>query len=159
MISIGIDPGINGAVAFIDGRSGKASVFDLPRKTDVHRLDGYALAILLRANASAGEDQRVFVEQLHGSSGHTGGAGMAQTGAMMQSVGIILGAVDCTRFPVHMVTPQRWKKSFGLTKDKKGSLAAARQLYPQLQSDLARVKDADRAEALLIAHWGMRSLA
>jgi crossover junction endodeoxyribonuclease RuvC len=154
---IGIDPGINGAVAFVSDRHtfARACVFDLPRHATEHRLDGYALAALMRKHAPADDETRVYLEQIHAAANHSGGgASMQSMGAMMRSVGIIEGAIDCTRFPLHCVTPQRWKKFFGLTKDKAQSLALARKLYPEMQSSLKRKKDDGRAEAVLLAHFG-----
>jgi crossover junction endodeoxyribonuclease RuvC len=58
------------------------------------------------------------------------------------------------------VQPQAWKKLFGLNgADKKDSLDVARRLYPALGADLARVKDHNRSEALLLAHFGQSRLA
>jgi crossover junction endodeoxyribonuclease RuvC len=54
------------------------------------------------------------------------------------------------------VTPQVWKKSLGLSKDKAESLDLARNLWPD--APLSRVKDNGRAEALLIAEWIRRGL-
>lgn len=152
-IFIGIDPGINGAVAFIGGD--RPRVFDLPRHPFEHRLDGYALAALMRQHAPADEDTKVYLEKVHAVANHSGGgAGMQQMGSMMKSVGIIMGAIDCTRFPLSEIAPRGWKKFYSLDSDKAKSLALARRLYPELQDDLKRQKDDGRAEAVLIAHWG-----
>lgn len=166
MIFIGIDPGIAGAVAFVDGATGKASVFDLPLKHDQQRIDGLALAQLMRRNAPVADDGHVYLEQLHARAS---GGGMPQMGAMMKTVGIILGAIDCTRFELCEVSPQKWKGKFGLIdkfpdprvkqsersrRTKAKSLELARRMYPTLEADLRLVKHDGRAEALLIAHWG-----
>jgi hypothetical protein len=154
MIYAGVDCGISGAIAFLDSRDGSGKVFDLPRHADVHRLDGFALARLIREQIPASEDGCIFIEQIHA----IGGSAMQKMGAMMKSVGIILGAVDCTRIPVHEVRPQAWKKLFALTSDKAECLEMARRLYPELQADLKRAKDHNRGEAVLIAHFGLVSM-
>ncbi|MBB1599504.1 hypothetical protein [Variovorax sp. UMC13] len=167
MISIGIDPGMTGAVAFIDTATGKASVFDLPISPVERRICGLQLARLLREHAPVSIGGRVYLEELHARAG---GGGMQQMGSMMKTVGIILGSIDCTRLPVTQVTPQRWKKFFGLidkpslgvvkktdAQRKAASLTKARELFPALQGDLKRAKDDGRAEALLIAQWGWRN--
>lgn len=161
MIYIGIDPGMTGAVAFIDRTTGEAKVFDLPVRSDEHRIDGLALALLMRKHAPASIGGTVILEKLHARAG---GGGMQQMGSMMKTVGIILGAVDCTKFPLLEVTPQKWKSKFGLVSKhgekktdaqrKAESLKVARRLFPQLVADLKRAKDDGRAEALLMAHWG-----
>lgn len=155
MIYVGIDPGINGAVAFLSSDERyPARVFDLPRRADVHRLDGFALARLIRENVSPDVDGCVFVEQIHA----IGGSAMQSMGAMMKSVGVILGAVDCTRLPIHEVRPQAWKKLYRLTSDKAACLDMARRLYPDLQDALKRAKDHNRGEAVLIAHFGLATM-
>ncbi|OUM00562.1 hypothetical protein [Variovorax sp. JS1663] len=166
MIYIGVDPGIAGAIAFIDGATGAAKVFDLPLKATERRIDGLALALLMREHAPAAIGGRAYLEQLHARAS---GGGMQQMGSMMKTVGIILGAIDCTKFPLVEVTPQKWKGKFGLIdknpdrKQKQSerdrmrkakSLDMARRLFPSLQADLKRAADDGRAEALLIAHWG-----
>ncbi|MDR6886117.1 MULTISPECIES: hypothetical protein [Variovorax] len=164
MINIGIDPGITGAVAFVDSATGRASVFDLPIHPKERRIDGLALALLKREHAPAAVGGRVFLEKLHARAG---GGGMQQMGSMMKTVGIIIGAIDCTKFPLVEVIPQTWKRTFGLieapsafrakktdAERKAGSLVVARRLYPSLEAELRRAKDDGRAEALLIAHWG-----
>lgn len=150
-VYIGIDPGLRGAVAFIDSRGGP-KVFDLAHHPRDHRLDGFALARLMRTMVGADDDAQVYLEKLHARAG---GGGMVQMGSMMQSVGIIQGAIDCCRFPLTEITPQGWKKFYRLDSDKAKSLDMARRLYPDMQPHLARAKDDGRAEALLIAHWGL----
>ena len=162
MIHIGIDPGLTGAVAFVNDQHqhARALVFDLPRHATAHRLDGYALAALMREHSPADEACRVYLEQIHAAANHSGGgASMQSMGSMMRSVGIILGAIDCTRFPLTEVGPQRWKRFFGLDSNKAKSLQLARRLYPELQPALKRAKDDGRAEAVLIAHWGRAQAA
>ena len=88
MIYIGIDPGITGAVAFVDSASGASKVFDLPIKAAERRIDGLKLALLMREHAPTSIGGRVFLEQLHARAG---GGGMQQMGSMMKTVGIILG--------------------------------------------------------------------
>lgn len=169
MIFIGIDPGIAGAVAFVDGGSGESKVFDLPIHSTQRRIDGLTLALLMREHAPAAVGGRVFLEQLHARAS---GGGMQQMGSMMKTVGIILGTIDCTRFPLEEVTPQKWKGTYGLidkpslggkrktdSQRKAQSLDVARRLFPGLHADLKLAKHDGRAEALLIAHWGLRNKA
>jgi hypothetical protein len=154
MIYCGIDPGINGAIAFIDSARGASRVFDLPRHPVTHRLDGFGLAKLIRENIPATETGVIFVEDIHA----IGGSAMQSMGAMMKSVGIILGAIDCTRIPMHEVRPQTWKKLYRLTADKSACLDMARKLYPDLGDSLKRAKDHNRGEAVLIAHYALAML-
>ncbi len=61
------------------------------------------------------------------------------------------------REPVVAVNPTVWKKVFGLHTDKDGSRDVALRLYPS--APVGRVKDHNRAESILIAHWLMRERA
>lgn len=63
--------------------------------------------------------------------------------------GAALGAVAASFVPSKLVQSRWWKRQYGLTADKETSLELARQLFPD--APLKRKKDADRAEALLLA--------
>ena len=56
------------------------------------------------------------------------------------------------------VRPQVWKKYFNFKKGKDESRIKALELYPALASQLARVKDHNRADALFIALWGLEDI-
>lgn len=58
-----------------------------------------------------------------------------------------------------IVNPQVWKRTFGLKSDKDASIACALRLYPSAAKFLARKKDHNRSESILIGHWLMRELA
>jgi len=51
------------------------------------------------------------------------------------------------------VTPQSWKKHYRLTANKDDARLRAIHNWPRLSDELSRKKDADRAEALLIAKY------
>ena len=166
MIVIGIDPGLTGAVAVVD-HAGVRAVFDLPTmpvpgvgpKALVKRkIDGRALCQLLLKHCPASEGKpRVFLEKVN----TMGGANNAvQTqGSLMRSLGAIESVVECLNYPVEQVAPQSWKKQFGIGSDKAKALEAARKLHPEALADLKRAKDHNRAEAVLLAHWGRGELA
>lgn len=58
---------------------------------------------------------------------------------------------------VHMVNPQTWKKLYGLGSEKDASRACCLRLYPN--APVTRVKDHNRAEAVLIGHWLLKEIA
>lgn len=67
-------------------------------------------------------------------------------------------ALQARGLDVRVVGPAAWKRDVGLygrafTKD--DSRARALLLYPTLEAELRRKKDHGRAEALLIAAWGL----
>jgi crossover junction endodeoxyribonuclease RuvC len=153
MIILGIDPGITGAVAAID-RAGWPQIYDLPTTPLPgaglvrRRIDGRALIEILRALVPPGEVAQVHVEQV----GAMGGKNNATQTVF--SLGRTLGAIEAlceaARWPIAMVQPKAWKEFYGLGKDKGAALELARRLYPD--APLPRMKDHNRAEALLIAH-------
>jgi crossover junction endodeoxyribonuclease RuvC len=66
-------------------------------------------------------------------------------------------AVASSFVPTEYVSPQKWKRHFGLTSDKDESRRAASRLLPKSAHLWARVKDDGRAEAALLAIYGART--
>jgi hypothetical protein len=77
----------------------------------------------------------------------------------MRTLGAVEAVLEVLRLPPTMLHPKTWKGFFGLDSEKGGSLASARALYPDVAARLARAKDHNRAEAVLLAHYGLRKLA
>lgn len=166
MIVIGIDPGLTGAVAVMD-HNGVRAVFDIPtmpvpgagpKALVKNKIDGRALCQLLLKHCPASEGKpRVFLEKVS----TMGGANNAvQTqGSLMRSLGAIETVIECLNYPMEQVAPQSWKKQFGIGSDKTKGLEAARRLHPEVLADLKRVKDHNRAEAVLLAHYGRMEVA
>jgi crossover junction endodeoxyribonuclease RuvC len=67
-------------------------------------------------------------------------------------------ALAAHQVPVQYVTPAKWKKYFGLSKNKGSSRGLAIQRFPQVSDKFSRVKDDGRAEAALIALYGKENL-
>ncbi len=163
-IFVGIDPGLTGGLAWID-HTGRCGCEDLPTKPlpggglITKRIDGRALADMLLRVIPAGESVHVTLEQV-GAMGGKNNAMQIQaslTGSL-QSIQVVL---DILRLTPHMVSPQTWKSHYGLKRKpeekdsawKRRSLELARKLYPGADLPLARSQN--RAEALLIAHFGL----
>jgi crossover junction endodeoxyribonuclease RuvC len=87
------------------------------------------------------------MEQVHSMPNQ----GVSSTFSFGRAVGVISAVCELTNYPFHLVTPQRWKKHFGLTADKNEALDLARKLFPAAKLKLK--KDINRAEALLIAEY------
>lgn len=171
MIVIAIDPGLSGACSVFD-HNGLKVVFDLPTmkipgvgpKAMVQKkLDGRAFLDALRQHWPATEKACAVIEAV----GTMGGANNAvQTqGSLLRTLGAIESVLECLRAPLTYAYPQTWKGFYGLIdsnlKDrerKAKAMECARRLYPDC-TDLARVKDHNRAEAILIGHWYRRKVA
>lgn len=170
MITVGIDPGLTGALAFI-GR-GSVHIEDIPTLPVPggglvsRRIDGRRLAEIVRHHCPADAAVLVCCEAV-GVMGGQNNAVQTQ-GSLLRSLGAIEAVFDVLRWPCVMVSARAWQKHFGLIgkkaeKRERGTLPAAiltaRTLYPNAAHQLQRVKDHNRAEALLIAHFGMGSMA
>ena len=164
MIVIGIDPGLTGAVAAINTATGACVVHDLPTVVlegnglVKRRIQGRDLARLLLQLVPADGGARVFLEQV-GAMGGQDNAVQTQASLAGTFMGIRC-VLDIRGWPVELVQPQRWKGTYGLKRkpEEKESaykgrhLQIARALYPAAPLSLA--KHHNRAEALLIAHYG-----
>lgn len=157
MIWIGIDPGVSGAVAAIGPNS--CDVEDIPTiemggtGRTVRKIDGLALAKMLRRFVPAGEPCMVVLEDVHVMPSSKSGS--AANTSLLHSKGVIEGVLAVLRMQTELVNSRKWKGIYGLDSDKKASLEKARTLYPVLaKSRLARVADHNRAEGLLLAHYG-----
>lgn len=159
----GIDPGKRGAVAVIDPAiEGLLSVLDLPLVTDGgsaasprEELDCRQIAIWMRATGSI---DRVFIERASpmpstdGESRPKGSVGAFNYG---RADGMLHAVCVMMNWERVLITPQTWKKYFGLVgPNKDNSRNLAMQKFPKAQWLFKRVKDHQRAEAALIALYG-----
>ncbi|MBK7023994.1 MAG: hypothetical protein IPH41_10970 [Sulfuritalea sp.] len=129
-----------------------AHVFDmptLPTSTGRRAIDAAALAELLRQNAPA----FCVVERV----GARPGEGATGAFSFGHSFGSVLGVLAALRVPHAIVQPQVWKRAAGIPAgaDKRVSIATAKQRLPDAAHHLTRVKDDGRAEALLLAWYGV----
>lgn len=157
---IAIDCGLEGAFAALHPEFAP-EVGDLPVMSDeaTKWIDGRKLLTLLNPHVAYGT---IFViERLQAMPKN----GSIASFSMGITFGSLLVAVQQFDKPMHLVHPRVWKRKMGLsgrdefgekksdTKRKHESLFRARELFPQLSGDLTRVKDHNRAEALLLAHY------
>ena len=70
------------------------------------------------------------------------------------TAGQLEGVVQCLNLPHTLVSPADWKKALKLTSSKEQARAAAIRRWPDAAPLLKRVRDHNRAEALLIARYG-----
>lgn len=152
---VGIDPGLSGALAILD-HDDVLLLEDLPtvQFSDArikHRLDGVGLTAMLKPYAV--DVLLAIVEKVAARPGE------APSGAFSfgYSSGVISGVLGALQIPVTTVQPAVWKKVMGLGSSKDLSRSRALELFPTMADKLARKKDHDRAEALLLAEWGRRT--
>jgi Holliday junction resolvasome RuvABC endonuclease subunit len=150
---LGIDPGCYGALALLDGDQ-LVRVVDMPRimvrrgKTDKAEVGGHELGEILRELAP----DLVVLEQVYGVTGQSASAAFN----FGRACGVAEGACKALGRRVEMAPPASWKRALGLAPGKDAARAMAVELWPEHVWLFKRVKDADRAEAALIALWGYR---
>ena len=158
MLIIGLDPGLSGAVAFLNDQDNDLKVFDTPTLT-LSR-GGKAkrepdMVELARIVGAAGPIAHAFVEQV----GAMPGQGVSSVFAFGKVYGAALGILAAHFIPLTLVSPVKWKRALGVPADKDGSRARASQLMPAHAGLWSRCKDDGRAEAALIAEYGRRQLS
>ena len=150
MLTLGIDPGLSGALALLDADGQPELVADLPviRAVRLAWIDGGALQSVL-LEALHGRPCRAVVERVSAMPRQ----GVASSFQFGVGLGSILATLQTLRLPIELITPAQWKTALGLGKDKRASLDKARLLFPS--ADLHLAKHDGRAEALLLAHFAL----
>ena len=71
-----------------------------------------------------------------------------------QSFGILKGICSAMNLPMYFVRPAKWKKYFNLiNSNKDASRTKAIEIFPYFSSKLAKKKDSNKADAILIASF------
>jgi Holliday junction resolvasome RuvABC endonuclease subunit len=157
MLTLGIDPGVTGALAVYDGHH--VRIFDMPclrikkgtsEKRRVHRS---ALFDLVAGIADASPDLAV-VEDVGGAMGQSASASCT----FGKSAGYAEMAVEGNRIPIELVPPATWKAYFRLKGGKDAARALASSLIPSGRHYFARAMDDGRAESALLALYAYRLL-
>ena len=155
MLIIGIDPGISGSICFF--KDGKIiDVIEMPTMTEGKKnkkqVNGSQIynEILKRVNKFEISDIRVIVEQVSAMPGQ----GVTSMFNFGQSFGILKGICSAMQLPIYFVRPAKWKKYFNLiNSEKDASRTRAIEIFPYFSSQLSKKKDANKADAILIASF------
>ena len=71
-----------------------------------------------------------------------------------QTFGAIKGICAALQLPIFFVRPSKWKKHFELINaSKDSSRTKAIEMYPKLSKQLAKKKDVNKSDAILIARF------
>ena len=143
---LGIDPGLDGAIALVG--DGYLAVRDTPTAGELKRR--VVVAAELAGMIKAWAPDLAIIERVHAMPKQ----GVTSSFRFGQALGVLEGVVGALLIPVEYVTPQSWKKFFRLSANKDDARLKAIHTWPRLTQELSRKKDADRAEALLIAQYG-----
>lgn len=159
---LGIDPGMNGGAAIIDGTANSlrlVDVIDIPTIPDGERreIDAWALMCWCLGH-EVSEAIVENVQPMPSRPDEDGGErrGMGAVSAFRFGAGVygIRAAVRCAKIEISTVAPQSWKRHFGLKgPDKEQSRQLALRFWPDQAGFFSRKKDHQRAEAALIARF------
>ena len=155
MLIIGIDPGISGAICFFEKGEVK-HIMDMPTmsegKKNKKQINGRQIfhEISSRIENYSKEEICVVVEQVSAMPGQ----GVTSMFNFGQSFGVIKGICAAMQLPIFFVRPAKWKKHFDLINAQKdSSRTKVIEMFPKISSILSKKKDANKADAILIANF------
>lgn len=145
MIYIGIDPGKNGGIAFIEdsGEILHLNVFD----------ENYLISMIKHCSGN----MKCVLEKVNAMPGQ----GVVSMFNFGQNYGFIQGVLKAYNIPFELVPPQKWKKEFSVTSDKNTSIEVCKRLFPSVNlkaTDRCKKDHDGMAEALLLAEYCRRKL-
>lgn len=156
---LGIDPGLSGALALYtpatDASPVGIEVIDMPtheitvNKRKKKAIDLYALATWLDVRRA--DIRFAVIEDVHSMPAQ----GVTSSFNFGFAAGSVQGAVAANLIPMRLVRPSTWKANMGLTADKDSSRRLASQKFPAFAALWARKMDDGRAEAVLLAVFGL----
>ena len=150
---IGIDPGLSGAIAILDGNK-VLNTFEMPvmseGKKNKRQLNSAQLVNIIQENISTNEDIAVVVEQVNAMPGQ----GVTSMFNFGQTFGAIKGICAALKLPIFFVRPSKWKKHFDLINSSKdSSRTKVIEMYPLIAQQLSKKKDVNKSDAILIARY------
>ena len=153
MIIIGIDPGLSGALAFLEGKK-VLKVIDMPIMSDGKKnkkqLNSALLASFIKENIKDHANISVVVEQVNAMPGQ----GVTSMFNFGQSFGILKGICSAMQLPMFFIRPAKWKKYFNLINSQKdASRTRAIEIFPYFSTQLSKKKDSNKADAILISSF------
>lgn len=147
---IGIDPGQKGGIATLSGTGG----CDTRPYSDKALVEIAEFASILK---SEGTTVMACVEKV----GAMPGQGVTSMFTFGKAAGFIEGVLQALKIPYQLISPQTWKKEFGLNSEKGKSIEVCRQLFPDqplVASRQCKKESHGLAEALLMAEYARRRL-
>jgi crossover junction endodeoxyribonuclease RuvC len=155
---LGIDPGVRGGLAIVAVDANGAA----PRLIDAIDISAAGVGAKERIDPLAIRDwvmrhapQHALIERAQAMPRQGASSGFKYG----RAVGAIEAAIALCEIPLTIIEPTAWKKFHQLRGgDKEGGRQRALQLFPAAHALLARKKDHGRAEAALIALYGLNGI-
>ena len=155
MLIISIDPGITGSICFFE--DGKIiDLIEMPNMADgkkkKRQVNGAQIynEILLRTKDINKKNIKVVIEQVSAMPGQ----GVTSMFNFGQSFGVLKGICSAMQLSMYFVRPVKWKKFHNLiNSEKDASRTKAIEIFPYISTQLSKKKDANKADAALIASF------
>lgn len=146
---LGVDPGISGALAFVDQSNVLAPVvaYDMPLADKT--IHGAEIARIIKQHLP----MFAVVERVHAMPKQ----GVSSSFNFGYSHGMVMGVLAALNIPVFLVSPTVWKRHFRLAAEKEEARALAISMWPAYPG-FSKKKDHGRAEAALLAKYGAECL-
>lgn len=152
---IGIDPGASGAIAMIDTETQVLSIMDMPivpvgKSKTRKEVDGRSIAAFVMGY-DPDDIPVAYIEDVWSlpTDGHVGAFSFGD------KYGTVKGVLSAFDIDMFRVRPQTWKVKMKTPTDKDGARKRACVLFPNHTDLFARGKDDGRAEAAIIALYGL----
>ena len=148
----GIDPGISGAASFFIENN--IVSFDTPfyyiQKSGSKRREYDIQNMVKIFDFVKPEEYIIAIESVH-SFPKEGPAGAFQFG---KGFGIWLGILATKKIPYELITPQAWKKEFGLIgQTKEAAIQKVQQLFPSADLSDTKEQQLGRSDSILISEF------
>ena len=155
-IFIGIDPGLEGGITFVDAKRNKLSSFPTPIFKEKNTKKKIKTQYDIRGMSdlfiySPEEVAGVYIEKVTAMPGQ----GVTSMFRFGYGLGLWHGIIVAKGYDYIEVTPQKWKKHYGLSSNKKESSEKASELFPQCKHLWKLVKQNGLAESALICNYGI----
>lgn len=160
----GIDPGLSGAIALIHTFKGFCEVIDVATEETNHETGRTRRQV----NVVATKDRLVEAMHRHQFEGDRWMFVIERPFASPKlppsTIAAQFDAFGALRALAHrfgiveQIAPAQWKRYYRTGTDKDASREMASRLYPSAAHNLRRVKDHDRAEAILLAHYHLQQM-
>lgn len=170
MIFVGADPGLDGALAFLDVETlGLLGIVDMPTAKKANGRREILLAELVADVVGVLDGRRVgrlIVERQQPFAGAERSMGATSAFALGECYMAVKMLAASSGWPMEIVTPAAWKRAYGLPAAKEAALGEANRQMPidaglwrQKRGVCTKVQAIARAEAALIALHGARTFA
>ncbi len=119
-------------------------------KKNKKQINAAQLALEIKKRADGSKDVAVVIEHVSAMPGQ----GVTSMFNFGQSFGVIKGICSTLNLPIYFIRPVKWKKHFNLIgSSKDASRTKATELFPNFSNEMAKKKDANKADAILIGRY------